>query len=183
MTASPRHLRLLAGTVAACFAAGLAALALGAGGGDGDAATTAAARPAAPNGSAIAVTALDYRYDGMPDRVPAGSRLTLHNASTTEAHRLVAVRLDDADERTVDELAALDPTVVVVDPAADLLAGPGGGDGGVVTLSEPGRYLVLCTLPTGSDAGAVLDGDTDTSTASAGRSHAEAGMYAQLVVA
>ena len=128
---------------------------------------------AAHDGSAIAVTAVDYRYDGLPDRVPAGSRLALHNASTTEAHRLVAVRLDDGDERTVDELAALDPAEVVVDPVADLLAGPGGGDGGEVTLTEPGRYLVLCTLPVG---------DATPASAPPGRTP-QAGMYAQVVVA
>lgn len=138
--------------------------------------TTTGAEPAP-----VAVTAVDYAFQGLPDRVPAGTAIRLTNASATEVHELVAVRLDDADERTVDQLVALpdgELQALAADGAATVLvAGPGGGEAEAVEgdgrLDRPGRYLLVCTIPTGADAQAHAVG---------GPPHFTAGMYGQLVV-
>lgn len=108
------------------------------------------------------VTLTDFSYGELPDDVSAGTRLQIDNASETELHELVAVRLADGDDRSVDEIVAsgLDEVLSAGPPAAVLLAAPGGkqiaavGDG---VLAEPGRYLLLCAIPTGADVQEYLD--------------------------
>ena len=71
---------------------------------------------------------------------------------------------------------------------AVLLTAPGGeqiaavGDG---TLAEPGRYLIMCAIPTGADAeeylaaAATSDGPTQVE---GGAPHFAHGMFAALIV-
>ncbi|MFP3907004.1 MAG: hypothetical protein ACLFWR_08215 [Acidimicrobiales bacterium] len=79
------------------------------------------------------------------------------NEAPSELHELVAVLLPEDEDRSVDELVGLPPeemgpALFAVEPATVLMAAPGGeqiaavGDG---TLSEPGRYAILCVIPTG----------------------------------
>lgn len=127
-----------------------------------DATTTTAASEAADD--AIAVTAVDYRYQDLPDDISAGSTLTLRNDSDAEIHELVALRLADDETRTVDDLLALPQAeleaLFTAPPALVLIAPPGEtgfaavGDG---ALSEPGRYAVVCFIPTGADPDTYLD--------------------------
>ena len=105
----------------------------------------------------IEIEAVDYAFENLPDNVPAGTRLTLANTANAELHELVAIRLPDDETRAVEELmqlpeAELGAIIGAGPPTAVLLAAPGGeqiaavGDG---TLSEPGRYLVFCSIPSG----------------------------------
>ncbi len=104
----------------------------------------------------VGVTLTDFSFGDVPDEVVAGARLQVDNASETELHELVAVRLADGDDRSVGEIveSGLDDVLAAGPPAAVLLAAPGGeqidavGDG---VLDEPGRYLLLCAIPTGAD--------------------------------
>src|SRR5690606_22931399 len=109
------------------------------------------------------VVAVDFGFAQLPETVPAGTRLTLRNDASGELHELVAFRLDDDETRTIDELVALPPqdmqaalgeptTVILAPPASEQIAVPI-GDG---TLSEPGRYAILCLIPTGADADEYL---------------------------
>jgi hypothetical protein len=114
---------------------------------------------AADEPGVIAVNAIDFAYEDLPDSVPAGTRLTLANSAPSELHEIVAFRLPDDETRPVSELMTLPPeemgSLFAGEPAMVLLTPPGGdasdqiaavGDG---TLSEPGRYLLLCAIPTG----------------------------------
>lgn len=121
--------------------------------------------PAEPDGETIAVTAVDYRFEGLPATANVGDKLVLTNESERELHELVAIRLPDGETRSSAELVALpqeeQEALSSGPPAAVLLVPPGGapqidalGDG---TLSEPGRYLLICAIPTGADPQAYLE--------------------------
>jgi hypothetical protein len=160
--------------VAAVALAATAALALAACGSDGDDSapadtatpTTALVGGGAPPESTpettdavdtmLDVTMTDYSFGDLPDEVMAGTRLTIDNQSPTELHELVAVRLPDGDDRPTREIieSGLGELLGSAPPSAVLLAAPGGdqisavGDG---VLAQPGRYLLLCAIPTGAD--------------------------------
>ncbi len=139
----------------------------------------------------IAVRAIDYAYLDVPDRIRAGSTLTLANESSVEAHEIVAIRLDDDEARSAAELVQLPPdqfgalmpgvrTVVLAAPDAEGIAVVGDG-----SLTEPGRYLLVCVIPTGADPdeyleqAATSDGPPDVA---GGPPHIAEGMFGELTV-
>ena len=139
----------------------------------------------------LEVTAVDYAFEGLPETVPAGTKLTFTNSSTAELHELVAMRIPDEETRSLEELLTLPESELGAifggPPATVLLAPPSGeqiaalGDG---TLAEPGRYALVCFVPTGADPDAYLaeagpDGPPD---AAGGPPHIVHGMHAELVV-
>lgn len=178
----------------------LATIALVAGCGDDDDAatdddsttTTPAAEPAA--GKTITVTGVDYKYEGLPAEMEAGTKLEFKNGSTKEVHELVAFRIPDSETRPMSELVALpeEQTEAIFGsgpPAAVLIAPPAGeviqavGDG---TFTAPGRYGIACFIPTGADPAAYLaalqaatDGPPDVA---GGPPHVANGMFAEVKV-
>jgi hypothetical protein len=151
----------------------------------------AAATDGVDNG-VLTVDLADFTFGDLPDQVPAGTRLAVTSASTTELHELVAIRLADGDTRPAGDIidAGLADVLAAGPPAAVLLAAPGGeqipavGDG---TLSEPGRYLILCAIPTGADPGEYLaaaqaNPDAGPPEVDGGAPHFAHGMFDDLVV-
>jgi hypothetical protein len=157
---------------------------------DGDATTTTAGGGSDGAGETVEVTAVDYAFEGLPETIAAGSRLSVTNASeNNEAHELVAIRIPDDETRPVDELvqlpeAEIDAIFGAAEPATVILTAPGDtdtvlalGDG---TISEPGRYAVVCFIPVGADPDEVLnatgpiEGDAPP--------HAAQGMFAEVTV-
>ena len=152
---------------------------------------------AADEPDVIAVTAVDFAYEDLPDNVPAGTRLTLANSAPSELHELVAFLLPDDETRPTSELMSLSPeemgALFAGEPATVLLTPPGGdasdqiaavGDG---TLSETGRYLVLCGIPTGVSpdvylAAAAESGGGPPEIEGGGPPHLVHGMWAELTV-
>lgn len=141
----------------------------------------------------VEVRMSDYGFAGLPDSVSAGTRLTVVNQAEEELHEVVAFSLPDDEERPVSELTQLAPGELVEalgEPVTVLLAAPGGeqisavGDG---TLSEPGRYALLCFIPTGADVEEYLDAAADPDRegppqVDGGPPHFVHGMYAELIV-
>ena len=140
----------------------------------------------------LTVDLADFTFGGLPDQVPAGTRLAVTSASETELHELVAIRLADGDTRPADAIieAGLAEVLAAGPPTAVLLAAPGGeqipavGDG---TLTEPGRYLILCAIPTGADpaeylAAAQANPDAGPPQVAGGEPHFAHGMFDDLVV-
>jgi hypothetical protein len=181
----------------ACFVAPALALSLlvaGCGDDDGDASTTTTDVAAQePDGAAVSVDAVDYRYEGLPAELASGAALALHNGSAAEMHELVLLRLPDDETRSVDELLALPEgqlEALFTGPPAAVLVAPPGADGVVAlgdgTVGEPGRYLAMCYIPTGADPQAYLDAlDANPGqppVVEGGPPHFTAGMYQEVTV-
>lgn len=140
------------------------------------------------------VTGADYAFRGLPTEVKAGTTLVLTNESPRELHELVAARLPDNERRPVSELLKLpeDQRNAILfgqgEPAMVLLAPPNRapqiqavGNG---TLTEKGRYAILCTIPVGADPNAYLNappGEGPPQVAG-GPPHFVQGMFAELKV-
>lgn len=160
-------------------------------GADAAASTTSATTPTTAAPAQVEVTAIDFGFVGLPERVTAGTTLTLVNDSSVELHELVAIRLPNDETRSVEELignreglAAYFPSVTTV-----LIAPPdeaGVAVEGTGQLNEPGRYAIICAIPTGADpaeymaAAAVAEGGPPD--VAGGAPHFVAGMYAELIV-
>ena len=142
----------------------------------------------------VTIEGVDYGFNDVPSSVAAGTRLALRNAAPAELHELVAFRLPDGDDITLGDLAQLPAEELgprLGAPVTVLLQPPGSdeqivavGDG---TLEEPGRYVLMCFIPTGADpeeylaAAAASEGEAPTGVAG-GPPHFVNGMYAELQV-
>lgn len=144
----------------------------------------------------LTVQLVDYGFEGLPESVPAGTRLQVENTSTAEFHELVAFKLPEGETRTAEELVQLPEEelggLFGGPPAAVLLAGPNGGEQtaavGDGTLSEPGSYVLFCSIPVGADPEAMAaaaenpEAGPPPEDPNAGPPHFTEGMYADLVV-
>lgn len=141
------------------------------------------------------VTAADYSFKDLPSSVKAGTTLTLKNSSDKELHEMVVVKLPDSEKRSAADLVKLPeaqfdalspgpPALVLLRPPGSAEAIQAVGDG---KLTEKGRYLVICAIPTGADPAAYLkasetsgDGPPQGFT---GAPHFTKGMYGEITVA
>ena len=145
-------------------------------------------------GDVVEITAVDYAFEDVPETVPAGTELTLVNEAEGEVHEMIVYRVDDAQTMTLEEIlqgAAEDDgpppewlTFAGMDVA--LPGGSGLAPEGPVVLDEPGRYLLLCFIPTGADPAAfeeaVSSGATEAPQVDGGPPHVAHGMAAELRV-
>jgi len=139
----------------------------------------------------VEVRAVDYGFEGLPERVAAGSTLTLTNESDDEAHEIVALHIPDDVDLSVEELLDLSDEelseLIPDEPPVAVLVAPPGEDGfaavGDGTFADPGRYALVCFIPIGADPEAFLaaegDGPPDVD---GGPPHFTEGMFAELVV-
>lgn len=156
--------------------------------------TTTGPAVAGGAGKTVEVTAVDYAFEGLPTTVKAGTRLSLTNHADAELHELVAFRLDDAETRPVADLvklpeAELGAILAKIAPETVLLAEagkaqiPAVGDG---TLTAPGRYLIMCAIPTGADPAAYLKAAAEAKgekpEVAGGAPHFVAGMFGEVTV-
>ena len=144
----------------------------------------------------VTVHLVDYAFEGLPESVPAGTKLEVVNDSSGEFHELVAFKLPEGETRTAEELVQLPEEELFAlfsgPPATVLLAGPNGGEQtaavGDGTLAEPGNYVLFCSIPTGADPEAMQAAAESGSEEpppedpNAGPPHFVNGMYADLVV-
>jgi hypothetical protein len=153
---------------------------------------TSAPVPTDPASAApVAVIGADFEFVGLPTEVAAGTQFQFGNESAAELHEMVAVRIAEGDQRPLIEIVNDDlGSLFAAPPSFVLLAPPGGeqitalGDG---TLSEPGRYAVVCMIPTGIDPFVYLDaaaqsGDGPPQVEGGGAPHIFSGMYAEVTV-
>jgi plastocyanin len=160
---------------------------------------TAAATETGAAGEATTVTAVNYAYPDAPAEVAAGTTIVLQNDSEDEVHEIIALRINDDETRPLEELLQLPPeeqeTLVTFTGVA--LAPPGASSAALpappLTLTEPGRYLFACFIPTGAppdevmaavqafiEAGAPEDGEPEYP--DTGPPHVAQGMAAEVTV-
>lgn len=137
----------------------------------------------------VTVTAVDWSFEDLPESVPVGTKLSLKNEGD-EPHELVAMRIPDDETRSVAELVKLPPEEMFAvfgadaEPAMVVLSKTGTTDtpGAVVgdgTLTEPGRYAIVCFLPVGAEDD-ILDAEGPPE--SDAPPHVSQGMFAELLV-
>lgn len=100
---------------------------------------------------AVDVTASDYRFDGLPATLEAGTvAFKLTNSSTAEPHEIALIRRPDGETRTFAELLALPEDQA---QAATEFKGAGfaepQGEGAAIVELEPGSYIAVCFIPVG----------------------------------
>lgn len=143
-------------------------------------------------GEQVNIVGVDYAFQGVPESVPVGTELTFSNESEAEVHEMVLVRIDDDETRPLDELLGIpeEEAGEVTEFKGVSVAFPG-EDGTVVdgslVVDEPGRYALLCFIPTGADPQAFRDaiesGDTEEAPeVEGGPPHMTQGMAAELTV-
>ena len=167
------------------------------GGGSSSPETTEASPPSSTTAEAsqnVEVRAVDYAFEGLAKTLPVGSRLTLVNKSSKELHEMVAIKLPPTETRPAADLVKLPPeeqsALSQGPPAMVLIAPPGGspqisavGDG---TLAQKGRYLMICSIPTGADPeeylAAAAKSQGGPPDVKGGPPHLVQGMFAEVSV-
>lgn len=153
----------------------------------GTATTTAAASPT------VTVRAVDFAFQDLPAAVTAGTRFTLDNTAATELHEMVAIPIASDETRPIGELVQddLEALLTSAPPAFVVLAPPGDADPIVAVgdgvLTTPGRYALVCMIPTGVDPGVYLDAAAASNggppQVEGGPPHIAHGMFAEITVA
>lgn len=145
--------------------------------------TTAAAGPT------VTIELSDYAFGNVPAEVTSSTRFLVENVSDTELHELVAFRLDAGDERPLDEIIGGDLGAELGSqmPLMVILAPPGGEQVDVIGRGTlpPGRYLLLCVIPTGADPAEYLAAAADSEgppEVDGGPPHLVHGMYSEITV-
>lgn len=182
-------------TIARCMAVAFVVVAGAACGDDKDDKNAGETTPAAAGRQAVTITLSDYAFGDVPRTIAGSTPLAVKNSSANEAHELVAFLLPETETRSLTELQALPPdqfgAIVPGAPALAIAARPN-EDGELVlgdgTLREPGRYLLVCFIPTGADPDQVMtamqaaDPNAGPPQIDGGPPHLSAGMIAELVV-
>jgi hypothetical protein len=156
-------------------------------------ATTEPATREPASAPVIEVHTADYGFGGIPASVAPGTEFQLVNDSTAEVHEIVAVRLLDTETRSVHEIVqAQDIGAIFAGgmPHLVIVAGPNGGEPIVAegdgTLTEPGRYAIVCFIKTGTDPQEYFDALAVTAEGppqvEGGAPHLVHGMFAEVVV-
>lgn len=147
-----------------------------------------------PVSGTIAVTGEDYSFAGVPDLVASGAEFTFTNASDAEVHEMILMKVIDGETRTVEEILALPEaeSEALAEFQGVLVALPGEdganpeGPGSSISVTAPGRYVVLCFIPEGADpavvAEAMAGGGEGPPDMGDGTPHALLGMWAEFQV-
>jgi hypothetical protein len=155
---------------------------------------TSTATTTSADAPAVAVTAVDYRFEGLPSAATPGTQMILSNRSVAELHELVALRIPDSERRPVSELVQLAEneldSIFGSGPPATVIVAPPGQSGipvvGNGALTEAGRYAILCFIPTGADPQeymrAIQAGSDGPPQVAGGPPHVVRGMFAELPI-
>jgi hypothetical protein len=121
----------------------------------------------------VRVTALEYRFEGIPPTLPAGTVAFTMSNQGAEPHELDVYRINEGVPQPFQELALLPDQQrdVVLTSVEEISTNPGGAQTEFMSLI-PGRYGVACPVAQGSTP--TADGT--------GPPHAALGMFAEFTV-
>ena len=156
--------------------------------------TTVSSAPATTGAAAakeVAVTGVDYAYEGVPKKVAPGTVVKFTNTSTKEVHEIVALKVKDGENRPMSTLLKLPEAeqegVAEFQGVAIALPGkPTLTPRGPVTLAQPGRYLLVCNIKTDADPAAyeaAMQKPGPPADVPGGPPHWEKGMATEVTVA
>lgn len=129
----------------------------------------------------VEVTAVDYSFSGMPAEVDAGTFAIDFGNDGTELHEMAILRINDGVTEGIQELLALpeEEAMAKVTPVGGAFAMPGESDTTFVAL-EPGRYALLCFVPTGATPDTMEA--MESGVFEGGPPHAMQGMISEFTV-
>jgi hypothetical protein len=100
--------------------------------------------------NAIAVTAIDYGYEGLPEELDGGLTSFALTNDGGEAHEMVLMKRADGATESLDELLALPEEEALAKMQFTGVAFGDPGSTSYVTIDlEPGTYFVVCFIPVG----------------------------------
>jgi hypothetical protein len=108
---------------------------------------------------ALDVSATNYKFDGIAERVPAGTTVVNFDNAGTKFHEMALVRIDEGEERSLEELLALpeDEVDALITEKGFVLAPPGAQTYFTADL-DPGRCVAICFVPVGATPEALASG-------------------------
>jgi hypothetical protein len=109
----------------------------------------------------LEVRAREYEFE-MPAEVAAGTTLVRFTNGGGEFHELVAMRINEGEERPLEELLALpeEQAATVATPAGFVFAPPGATAYTVIDF-EAGRHAGICFIPVGTTPDALAEGEPE----------------------
>jgi uncharacterized cupredoxin-like copper-binding protein len=150
------------------------------------ASSDASASPAASAsaGAEVTVTAVDFKFEGVPAQVPTGTPMRLVNQGQ-EVHEMVVVRKLPTTTQSFEELLAMpgDEAQSLVENVGVAFAEPGQTAADVVTAGEPGDYLMVCFIPAGTTSLPSMDPNaSEAPSLGTGAPHFTLGMLQEFTV-
>lgn len=126
----------------------------------------------------VEVTGTEYAFDGMPDAVDAGRVAIMFTNEGDEAHEIGLARKADGVTEPWEELLALpeEQAMEKVVMIGGAFAPTKGSRSLAVADLEPGDYVAVCFIPTGTTMGG------DQPTEGSGPPHFEHGMIQEFTV-
>jgi hypothetical protein len=128
----------------------------------------------------LAVTGIEYEFQGLPRTLPTGTVAIQFNNPGAELHELAIYRIKSKDslkkivglseKERRKKLEEIDGTFAMQNQTTYVIA----------ELSKPGRYGVVCHLPVGSTSEEALEEAEKKKDHP--KSHADEGMYATIKV-
>ena len=98
----------------------------------------------------VDVTAVDYAFEGVPERLPAGFASFAFSNEGKELHEMIMVRFKDPSESVKDLMKLSDKQAQKRVEFLGASFGPPGTEDLEVKELTPGKYALLCFVPVGS---------------------------------
>ncbi len=115
--------------------------------------------------STVEVTGIDYGFTGLPTTMEGGRIALLFTNDGAEAHEIAVMRRNDGVTESFAELLALpeEQAMEKVVPVGGAFAPVTGAKSLLVGDFEPGDYIAICFVPTGTTMaeGAMTEGTGD----------------------
>ena len=129
--------------------------------------------------STIETTGLDYSFEGLPETIEAGRIAVLFTNEGAEAHEIAIIRRNDGVTDPFEDLMALpeEEAMEKVTFIGGAFASTKGSKALLVNDLEPGDYMAVCFIPSGS----VASGDGEM-TEGTGDPHFVHGMQQEFTV-